>query len=100
MVWKLSPWRDRPEPKSAYVWDPRKRFWLVEYRSCMNPGNVTSPLAMAPPTVALRSSTATDHPARARYMAATRPLWPPPITTASYEPAAVISWVPCRWASC
>ena len=37
----------------------------------------------APPVVSRASSTTVRSPARARYAAATRPLWPPPTTIAS-----------------
>src|SRR5690606_9577151 len=39
----------------------------------------------APPTQWRPSRTRTLLPARARYAALTRPLWPPPTTTTSYE---------------
>ena len=39
----------------------------------------------APPTSGRRSSTSTFLPARARYAAHTRPLWPPPMMIASYR---------------
>src|SRR5437762_7001283 len=49
----------------------------------LKPGK-TSSVTAAPPSTCLRSSTRTFLPARARYAAFTRPLCPPPITTASY----------------
>src|SRR5204862_6739465 len=48
-----------------------------------NPGN-TSSVTAAPPRTWRRSRTSTLRPARARYAEAVRPLWPPPITMASY----------------
>ena len=44
----------------------------------------TSSVTAAPPSTWRRSSTSTFRPARARYAAFTRPLWPPPTTIASY----------------
>src|SRR3954464_9728173 len=49
----------------------------------MYPGWVSAALATAPPATSLRSSTVTDQPARASMAAATSPLGPDPITTAS-----------------
>src|SRR3954454_5936485 len=46
------------------------------------PGHSSS-VTHAPPTISRRSKTSTDIPARARYAAATSPLWPAPTTTAS-----------------
>src|SRR6266511_2301358 len=46
------------------------------------PGHSSS-VTHAPPTMSRRSKTSTSSPARARYAAATRPLWPAPMTTAS-----------------
>src|SRR3954471_13368647 len=46
------------------------------------PGHSSS-VTQAPPTMSRRSKTSTDSPARARYAAATSPLWPAPTTTAS-----------------
>src|ERR1700677_2684049 len=56
------------------------RYAAVETRY---PGQ-TSSVTAQPPTNPRRSSTRTLRPARARYAAATSPLWPPPTTTASY----------------
>src|SRR5205823_3111326 len=44
----------------------------------------TSSETAAPPSVARRSSSKHERPARARYALAASPLWPPPTTTASY----------------
>src|SRR6059058_1138322 len=52
----------------------------------MKPGAVTSADLTAPPGVSAASSTRTDQPASARTLAATRPLGPEPITTASVTP--------------
>src|SRR5437763_17043376 len=49
----------------------------------MHPGSVSGALATAPPATSLRSSTVTDHPACASKAAATSPLGPEPMTTAS-----------------
>ena len=49
----------------------------------LKPGK-TSSVTAAPPRTWRRSSTSTFLPARARYAAVVRPLWPPPMTTASY----------------
>ena len=43
----------------------------------------TSSVTAAPPSTWRFSSTTVFSPARARYAALTRPLWPPPITIAS-----------------
>src|SRR4051794_1303355 len=42
-----------------------------------------SSVTAAPPTTPRRSSTVTPRPAAARYAAQTRPLWPPPMISAS-----------------
>src|SRR5262249_37545758 len=49
----------------------------------LNPGK-TSSVTAAPPRRWRRSRTSVFLPARARYAAAVRPLWPPPTTTAAY----------------
>ena len=46
------------------------------------PGTISSVTA-APPSTSRRSRTTTRMPARARYAAVTRPLWPPPMMMAS-----------------
>ena len=46
-------------------------------------GAVTCPGRIAPPACPAASSTSTDQPASASRLAATRPLWPAPITIAS-----------------
>src|SRR5712692_6432807 len=60
----------------------------AEYASRENltPGK-TSSVMQAPPTIRRRSRTRTFNPAFARYAAETRPLWPPPTTTASHAPS-------------
>ena len=50
----------------------------------------------APPSVLRPSSTTVRAPERARYAAATRPLWPPPTTIASYELVIAHPSVGCR----
>ena len=55
--------------------------WSTAPCSSVNPSFVV--LNSAPPHRLLRSSTSTSSPARARYAAQTRPLWPPPTTTTS-----------------
>src|SRR6478672_5672315 len=62
----------------------RSRLTTYENTENLKPGTISSVTA-APPTRGRRSSTTTRLPARARYAAATRPLWPPPTTMASYE---------------
>src|SRR6185503_3344601 len=53
------------------------------------PGHSSS-VTQAPPTTSRRSKHSTANPARARYAAATRPLWPAPITaTSSTRPRLV-----------
>ena len=54
-----------------------------EQTEMWKPGN-TSSVTAAPPSTCRRSSTSTRRPARARYAACVRPLWPPPITITSY----------------
>src|SRR6266705_1901873 len=61
----------------------RSRETTYEQTENLNPGK-TSSVTHAPPSTCRRSSTSTRLPARARYAAVTRPLWPPPITIASY----------------
>src|SRR4051794_14867113 len=46
------------------------------------PGHSSS-VTQAPPTMSRRSKHSTVSPARARYAAATRPLWPAPMTATS-----------------
>src|SRR5206468_9559942 len=48
----------------------------------------------APPTTSRRSSTVTLAPRLARRPAATRPLWPPPITTTVGAPAVTARRLP------
>src|SRR5689334_16545798 len=50
----------------------------------LKPGK-TSSVTAAPPTRWRFSSTTTRRPARARYAALVRPLWPAPITITSYD---------------
>src|SRR5262245_65580774 len=54
-----------------------------EHTENLKPGK-TSSVTAAPPTRWRRSRTSTLRPARATYAAAVEPLWPPPMTTASY----------------
>ena len=54
-----------------------------EQTEYLKPGKISSVTA-APPSTCRRSSTSTRLPARARYAALTRPLWPPPMTMTSY----------------
>src|SRR4051794_32909583 len=56
-----------------------------EHESCTKPGSVSSALRHPPPGVELASNTTTLRPARARKIAAVRPLGPAPTTTASYS---------------
>src|SRR5215813_12145936 len=58
---------------------------MAEQISCTKPGNVRADERMPPPRVWCASITSTEHPARARVMAAARPLGPEPTTTASYS---------------
>ena len=62
---------------------PQQRHDVRADREAGSPGK-TSSVTAAPPTTWRRSSTSTFRPARARYAAAVRPLWPPPMTIASY----------------
>src|SRR6266581_4045642 len=61
----------------------RRRLQTYEHTVNLNPG-YTSSVTAAPPRTWRRSRTSTRLPARARYAAVVRPLWPPPITMASY----------------
>ena len=61
----------------------RNNDTTYEHTENWKPGTISSVTA-APPTTCRRSSTSTLRPARARYAAATSPLWPAPITMASY----------------
>src|SRR3954447_17867643 len=61
----------------------RNRDTTYEHTENLNPGK-TSSVTAAPPRTWRRSRTTTFFPARARYAAVVRPLWPPPITIASY----------------
>src|SRR5262245_55695469 len=61
----------------------RSRDTTYEDTEDLKPGKASSVTA-APPTRWRRSRTSTLRPARARYAAAVKPLWPPPMTTASY----------------
>ena len=61
----------------------RSRETTYEQTENLKPGK-TSSVTAAPPSTYRRSSTSTRLPARARYAAFTRPLWPPPMTMTSY----------------
>src|SRR3954452_21319622 len=61
---------------------PRKSDSVYAPGEARTPGHSSS-VTHAPPTISRRSKTSTDSPARAKYAAATRPLWPGPTTTAS-----------------
>src|SRR4051794_6328246 len=61
---------------------PRKSDSVYAPGDARTPGHSSS-VTQAPPTISRRSNTSTDNPARARYAAATSPLWPAPTTTAS-----------------
>src|SRR5437588_1199077 len=61
----------------------RRRETTYEQTENLKPGKISSVTA-APPSTCRRSSTSTRLPARARYAALTRPLWPPPMTIQSY----------------
>src|SRR6266849_7208833 len=68
---------------SSRIISGRSRETTYEQTENLNPGN-TSSVTHAPPSTCRRSSTSTRLPARARYAALTRPLWPPPMTMTSY----------------
>ena len=57
--------------------------WIAEQRSWTNPGSVSSSLRQPPPIACSASTTSTERPARARQIAAARPLGPEPTTIAS-----------------
>ena len=61
------------------------RGWIAEQTSWTKPGSVSSALRVPPPGVAWPSTTSTRRPVRAIVMAATSPLGPEPMTTASYS---------------
>src|SRR5438105_11824398 len=62
------------------------RLMTYEYVVTLNSGASGQgwTVAAAPPVLCRASSTSGFAPARARYAPATRPLWPPPMTMASY----------------
>src|SRR5579883_2829510 len=60
----------------------RSRLTTYAHGDIVKPGNGSSSV-QAPPTRSRCSSTSTFLPARAKYPAATRPLWPAPIMIAS-----------------
>src|SRR2546425_12226320 len=64
----------------------RRRLHTYEQTVNLNPG-YTSSVTAAPPRTCRRSRTTTFLRAWARYAAVVRPLWPPPITMASYARA-------------
>src|SRR2546428_894677 len=66
----------------------RRRLHTYEQTVNLNPG-YTSSVTAAPPRTCRRSRTTTFLPAWARYAAVVRPLWPPPITMASYARATM-----------
>ena len=82
----------------------RNVMWSQLHTFTVPPAN--SSLAAVPPTLERASSTSVRMPAFARYAAATRPLWPAPMTMASWSVAASIgpSWssqlVPSRVGHC
>src|SRR3954453_16316636 len=61
---------------------PRSRDSVYAPGDARTPGHSSS-VTDAPPTMSRRLKTSTDRPARARYAAATSPLWPAPTTIAS-----------------
>src|SRR5262249_38092818 len=68
----------------------------AEQRSWTKPGRVSSAERVPPPSLEAASSTRTERPARARVMAAARPLGPAPTTTAASpaSPAMALLVVP------
>src|SRR3989442_66536 len=66
----------------------RRRLHTYEQTVNLNPG-YTSSVTAAPPRTCRRSRTTTFLPAWARYAAVVRPLWPPPMTMASYPRATM-----------
>src|SRR2546427_10832184 len=66
----------------------RRRLHTYEQTVNLNPG-YTSSVTAAPPRTCRRSRTTTFLAACARYAAVVRPLWPPPITMASYARATM-----------
>ena len=63
---------------------------IVEQTSWRNPGRVSSAVRVPPPGVSAASYTRTERPARARVMAAARPLGPAPTTIASSSAVLVL----------
>src|SRR5438270_5938466 len=72
------------------------RLMTYEYVVTLNSGASGQgwSVAAAPPVLCLASSTSGFAPALARYAPATRPLWPPPLTMASY--AFCTGYLPLR----
>src|SRR5271166_5085038 len=63
----------------------------------MNPSAGPGPLRTPPPGSACSSQTTTSQPASARTLAATRPLGPAPMTTASGAPAPLLAVMPADY---
>ena len=63
----------------SLITERRRRPTVCAIPGAVNPGAI-SLFRRMPPTTSLRSSSVTSLPAFARYAAATRPLWPPPMT--------------------
>src|SRR5689334_15518681 len=74
------PWRGRSRSRMI---SGRNSDTTYEQTENLKPGK-TSSVTAAPPSTWRRSRTSTLRPPRARYAAQVRPLWPPPITIASY----------------
>src|SRR6185437_7322954 len=74
------PWRCS---SSSRMMIGRRRLFTYDAVETLKPGQISSD-TQAPPTSSRRSSTSTVRPARARYAAATRPLWPAPMMITSY----------------
>ena len=72
-------------PSSSITGVVRKVRWSQLQMLTVAPANCS--LAAVPPTSDRASTSRVDMPARARYAAVTRPLWPAPITTASKSAA-------------
>ena len=95
-VWSSSGWASgtagwiqrRPWRSSGIVRNAGEAMpsgWIAEHTSCTKPGSVSSALRVPPPGVGWPSTTRTRRPVRAIVIAATSPLGPDPMTTASYS---------------
>ena len=75
------PWRS--SSSASITGDATAAGCTAEKTSWWKPGSVSSAVCSAPPSAGAASTTSTERPARASVIAATSPLGPDPMTTAS-----------------